>query len=196
MDAGLTTLGVSQARAIAPEIAALKPDMIVSSPMTRAIHTCLLASNNLFLETRCRVTINADCRERLAYACDIGSPVPVLQARFPVLDFARVERPEAWWWTPDGAAGVANGTGPRDALGRLRQGRPGSGVGAEPGEVVAWRVARFRHWLVEQSATKIVVFAHGMFLMQLAASAGAQSRAQQARIGNWMDNCEIISMHI
>jgi glucosyl-3-phosphoglycerate phosphatase len=196
LDADLSSVGVAQAKAVSAAITALNPDMVVSSPMTRAINTCLHACAGLSAATRDHMTINADCGERLAYACDIGSPVSVLSARFPSLDFGGVPRPEAWWWTPGGSVTPAGERGPCEALARLRQGAPGSGAGAEPDWALKTRVDRFRRWLVEQDARKIVVFAHGMFLARLAASGGAKSKAQKEGRGNWLENCEIVTMHL
>lgn len=109
LDAPLTLTGRTQASALYPVVRRFDPQLIVSSPMTRAIETALLATrhnsnnsnnNNNTSNNNNNVphVVTPLCTERLAYSCDIGSPVSELCRRFPFLDFSGVPYPERWWY--------------------------------------------------------------------------------------------------
>lgn len=175
IDADLTARGRAQAAALQDTLLALAPDLVVASPMTRALRTCLLACARL-PDAAPRVAVRAACAERVAYSCDIGSPVAELQARFPRVDFGSVPGPGAWWWT-GGAPGVGSA---RESLAALRDGERG----VEPTAALRARVAGFRRWLVERPERRIVVFAHGVFLRHLVAPSPRE-------LGAHFNNCEV-----
>ena len=92
-DAPLTDTGKKQVFAAAHHFK--KPiDLIVCSPYTRAIE-----SAHVFAE-KVPVPIKIDMRvsEQKIYSCDVGSPVELLQAKWPSLDFSMV--PQGEWWKP------------------------------------------------------------------------------------------------
>lgn len=159
IDAELTDLGVQQAKEIAPEIGTLNPELIVTSPMRRAIQTCLYATSDL--PKGIPIAVNQHCRERLAYSCDIGSPASALEQLFPLLDFGSLEPKEAWWWTKEGKPGSVE-----NSLQLLQKYSPGAYKDVESKANVIDRVNKFRTWLLKRPETRIIIFAHGVFLTQ------------------------------
>lgn len=159
VDAPLTSLGESQARELADEMHRINPQVVVSSPLTRATQTCLLASRRIPDTPH---VVHPLCAERLAYSCDIGRPVAELQAQFPRVDYGLVKPAEAWWWMPEGLEERTGGA----SLELLRKHEAGAYRDCEPAGVFAKRANDFRVWLLERPETKIAVFAHGVFLTQ------------------------------
>lgn len=160
IDAPLTERGRKQASEIAEDINRFSPEVIVTSPLTRAIETGLLAT--AALPQSIPFLITPLCAERMAYSCDIGNSVSVLQSRFPKLDFSLVTPIDAWWWTKaeDGILPSA-----RRSLYNLSRFPPGSTHdGIESYDALAKRINDFRLWLLNRPESKIVVFAHGVFL--------------------------------
>lgn len=156
IDADLTPRGREQASALADTLAALAPDLVVVSPLTRALRTCALACARIPHAP----VVHPACAERLAYSGDIGSPTADLAAAWPRADFAAVPVPPgAWWWAPDGAP-----RGAEESLRRLR-----AGGGGEPRDAVAARAADFRRWVVNRPERRVVVFSHGVYLRHLLA---------------------------
>jgi glucosyl-3-phosphoglycerate phosphatase len=182
LDAALTARGAAQANALAPRLRELAPQLVVASPLTRAVDTCLRACALLTDPVNPRRIVRPECSERLAYACDIGSSVHVLEKRFPQLDFAHVRPHDAWWWTPDKLDTLSANS----SLALLRMSPPGSKAGIEPVEMVTRRVNAFRAWLVAQPETRIVVFGHGAYLRRLMSSQGSSVSSVP-----WFGNCEI-----
>jgi broad specificity phosphatase PhoE len=94
-DPELTPLGHEQAEAAAEKLAGQRITRIIVSPYTRALQT----AEPMLARHKVPVTIMHEVRERMAFVCDIGSPLATLTARFPHHDFAHL--PEVWW-PPEG----------------------------------------------------------------------------------------------
>jgi broad specificity phosphatase PhoE len=98
-DPALTTLGVSQARAVAQRNPSLLTSsaLLVSSPLRRTLQTALLAFHRNPLP-------HPGFQENSAKPCDTGSPAARLAKEFPELDFSLVV--DGWdskegEWAPD-----------------------------------------------------------------------------------------------
>lgn len=65
-------------------------ELIVVSPMRRTLQTALLGLDWL-IERGVPVRLDAGWQENSASPCDTGSPVSILQAEFPTLDFSAVD---------------------------------------------------------------------------------------------------------
>lgn len=142
IDARLTELGHRQAAEARAEAARHpRPDLVLASPLTRAIQTALAiyGGTGIPLEVTCRH------REHLTHTCDIGRSPAALAADFPGLDFAHLADP--WWHT-----------GPLDHR----------GLPEEPHEVFAARLADFAAYLADHPAGTIAVVGHGSFFRSLA----------------------------
>jgi hypothetical protein len=82
-------------------------DLVVTSPMTRAIETSLLCMEGL--DSPLPVILPL-VTERGTSACDRGSPQGVLEERFPELNFAplRDRLREEWWGVTDASRGYGD----------------------------------------------------------------------------------------
>ncbi|PPR11020.1 MAG: phosphoglycerate mutase GpmB [Alphaproteobacteria bacterium MarineAlpha11_Bin1] len=99
-DPPLTEKGHAQAHELARHFAELEIDRVISSPYTRALQTAHEVANRLDVP----ITIDANARERSAYACDVGTETPVLANAWPHLDFSHL--PKIWWDQEEEPLGV------------------------------------------------------------------------------------------
>lgn len=142
VDAELTELGHRQAAEARVRMAALgRPDLVISSPLTRALQTTL----GIFGEAGVPVEVTCRHREQLDHTCDIGRPPSVLAAAFPGLRFDHLDDP--WWHS-----------GPHDHR----------GLPVEPADLFAERVRGFAAWLAAHPSASVAVVGHGMFFRHLA----------------------------
>lgn len=133
-------LQVSEASARAK---ALGVDLILVSPLTRAIQTAV----GLFGPTGARFEVSHLHAERLFSSCDVGRSPTDLAAEFPHIDFAHLEE---IWWHNDVAAQPA-----------------GSFLNVEPDEAFHQRVTQFRTSLALRSESRVAVVGHGLFFEAL-----------------------------
>lgn len=139
-DAPLSELGHEQVRAARAAALALEPDVVISSPLTRALQTAI----GLFGDGPAPIIVDAAHRERVTNTDDIGSPPAELAARFPLLRFDHLD--PIWWHQ-----------GPLDEL----------GVPVEPDDVFHGRVTSFLASLNEVAHPRIVVVGHGTFFARI-----------------------------
>lgn len=178
IDSPLTPTGEKQARGISHRVRDMNVELIVTSPMTRAIQTMLLATREM--SPTPAIMVNKLCCERLGASCDIGSSADVLQHRFPQLDFSDLQPRNAWWWTATNESPrPTNATESLDLL--TRSSLDHATIGDEPSDFLFSRVNEFRNWLLSRPEKRIVVFAHGVFLYWL---------SEPSNPGNFY-NCEI-----
>jgi len=94
LDARLTPLGESQARALRPTMAAHRVDVVLTSPLSRTIQTALLA-----IPEGPPFVVEDGCRERIGtHPCDKRRSRAELRADFPriVLDGLAAEEDDKW----------------------------------------------------------------------------------------------------
>ncbi len=139
-DPRLTELGRAQAAALADPARWAGVELIVTSPLTRAIQTAQLAFAGLAAPMR----VEALHRERLEHSGDVGRPRAALAAEFAGLDFAGL--PEIWW--------------------KHDPARP-EAMTVESEAELAQRVTAFRDWLAARPERDIAVVGHGTFLNRL-----------------------------
>ncbi|MFC4170826.1 histidine phosphatase family protein [Microvirga sp. GCM10011540] len=142
-DATLSELGHRQVAEAAAHVRDVPYELIVTSPLTRAIQTTL----GLFRDHPSASLIRVEClhREHLGNSCDVGRSPLALMEDFPGLAFDHLD--EVWWHK----AGEADERG----------------IVVEPEEVLVERVDRFRSWLAERPERLIAVVGHGMFFYHL-----------------------------
>ena len=157
-DAPLSESGVEQVRLARTTLAGRRFELVITSPLTRALQT----TAGLFDShpSRPRVVVSALVRESVENSCDIGRSPSLLAADFPPLEFAHLDDP---WWHVDGAP---------DAR----------GICVEPVEVIQARVAEFRAYVVSRPEKLIAVVAHGTFLFHLTGKVLANCEIAEARI--------------
>lgn len=134
-DAPLSALGHAQIEATIPLAQALRPDVVLTSPLSRAVQTAL----GLFGVTA-PILVDPVHAERISNTDDVGSSPRELASRFPDLDFSSLDDP---WWP----------VGPLDDL----------GVPVESDESFLARVDRFIRALQKRPEERVVVVGHGGF---------------------------------
>ncbi|HEY8382571.1 MAG TPA: histidine phosphatase family protein [Microvirga sp.] len=136
-DAPLTELGRQQVAAARERLEPIAFDLVVASPLTRAIQTAtgIFGHRSIPLEVTCRH------RERLESSCDVGRGPHELAADFPHLGFDHLQ--PIWWH-------VGEETNER-------------GFCPEPADVFQERVTRFGEWLLARPERRIAVVGHGTF---------------------------------
>lgn len=90
-DPQLTEDGRRQAAAAAQALSQLNLRRLIASPYARALETADIIGAQLDLP----ITVEALIAERCVFACDIGSPLGELRARWPDLAFDHLADP--WW---------------------------------------------------------------------------------------------------
>jgi broad specificity phosphatase PhoE len=142
-DARLTELGQRQVAERAPELRQHPYELVVTSPLTRAIQTTM----GLFGTHPAAPPILVEClhREHLESSCDVGRAVSDLSRDFPHLHFGHLD--EVWWHNE----GETNERG----------------FVYEPAPVFEARVEGFRNWLGQRPERLIAVVGHGTFFSRL-----------------------------
>ena len=142
-DARLSPEGERQVAAAAERLREVPYELIVSTPLTRALQTTL----GLFAGHPAFAKLHVHClhRERLESSCDVGRAPAALLADFPSLDLAHLK--DIWW---------------HDA-----EERDPRGFAIEPDTVFDGRVREFRAWLSARPETLIAVVGHGTFFYHL-----------------------------
>lgn len=144
-DAPLSALGHAQAQALAAEISALPQiELVVTTPLTRAIQTMLAAFAN-HPALRLVEPLHRECLD--AY-CDIGRAPAALAADFPLLRFDHL--PDPWWHTSTSATDPAAPPFAREDHATLDH-----------------RISAFRAWLAARPEREIAVIGHSSFLRRM-----------------------------
>ncbi len=142
-DARLTPLGEQQVDSTRETIREHHYDLVVTSPLTRAIQTTL----GLFADRpRQRIIVESLHREHLFSSCDVGRSPGVLAQEFPHLDFDHL--PDVWWHD--------------------HEERDERGIAVEPHATLLQRVESFRRWLHARPERSIAVIGHGTFFFHFA----------------------------
>jgi glucosyl-3-phosphoglycerate phosphatase len=90
-DSPLTARGEKQACEIQAKFPFLQPQLVVSSPLTRALQTARLAFS------RTPLVVRPDLREQRHSSCDIGQSGLTLLNRFSELGPQLADLPDQWW---------------------------------------------------------------------------------------------------
>lgn len=143
VDALLTERGQSQVAAARPALQRIPFDLVVTSPLTRAIQTTVgLFSDHPAAPEVLVEVLHRECQES---SCDVGRAASVLAAEFPDIQVGHL--PETWWYA---------------------EGEPTDrGFHIEPRAIFDQRVAAFRDWLAARPERTIAVVGHGTFFFHL-----------------------------
>jgi len=156
-DAPLSETGHEQVRQARPTLADLPVEIVIVSPLTRALQTAL----GLFGDHPGAppMLVAQLARERVENSCDVGRSPALLAAEFPSINVAHLD--DVWWHA---------------------EGEPDErGICVEPLETVDARVAEFRSFLLERPERVIAVVAHGTFFFHL--TGRHLANCEVARIG-------------
>ena len=137
LDARLTQLGKQQAEALQPLVEGLEVELVVVSPLSRAVETAQIG----FRAHKCPFVANELCREQCggSHICDKRRTTAELKADFPQIDFADLATNE-------------------DAL---------HGNERELLTSIADRAFKFIMWLRRRPESNIAVVCHSQFLVML-----------------------------
>lgn len=138
-DAPLSAEGEQQARTLRTRAEGLGAEIVLVSPLTRAIQTALGAFGDI-----APILVEPLHRERVEYSCDIGRSPAALAAAFPGLAFDHLDDP---WWYTDGSHPQA--------------------ICFEPEALLEERVAAFTRLLAARPERTIAVVGHGTFLRRM-----------------------------
>ena len=158
-DARLSALGREQVVAARATLLAYPVEIVLVSPLTRAIETALGVFDGHPNAPAMRIV--PLLRERVESTCDVGRSSAELAAEFPGLAFDHV--PSVWWHV-DGAADER-------------------GVCLEPEDAVRARVDAFRKVLREHRERVIAVVGHGTFLRHLTGRSFANCEVAELTLG-------------
>lgn len=142
-DAPLSEAGRGQVSQARSALAAYPVEIVLTSPLTRALQT----AHGLF---EChphapRIQVAPLLRERVENSCDIGRAPSALAAEFPLVDFSQLA--DAWWH---------------------REGEPDArGICVEPIAVVQARAAQFKAVLLARPERILALVGHGTFFFYL-----------------------------
>lgn len=144
IDAPLSERGHAQVARARAEQRDVAFDLVVTSPLTRALQT----TAGIFSDhpSKPRVLVEVLHRECQESSCDIGRAASVLAREFPGFDVGHL--PETWWYA-DGTPGAG-------------------GYHTEPRRLFDERVAGFRDWLRARPERTIAVVGHSTFFYHLA----------------------------
>ena len=142
-DAPLSAAGLEQVQQTRRALAHLPIELVIVSPLTRALQTAA----GLFDGHRHapRMVVHALMRERVENSCDVGRSPRELAIDFPALDLAHLDD---IWWHADGLPDER-------------------GICVEPVAEVAARALRFKAYLRGRPERCIAVVGHGTFFHHL-----------------------------
>jgi broad specificity phosphatase PhoE len=146
-DAPLSAVGQEQVRRARGELAGAPVEVVLTSPLTRAMQTAFGEFGDHPRGPPIRVL--PLLRERVENSCDIGRSPAELAVDFPAADMSHL--PDVWWH----AAGAADSRG----------------ICIEPIPDVEARVARFRTEILARPEGMIAVVGHGTFFFHLTGKA-------------------------
>lgn len=139
-DAGLTEQGIAQARALHKQLELLQLDLVVVSPLTRALQTC---QNALPPSYNGPILVLPEITEICSSHYSCGQKRSVVQPKFPTsFDWSNVPEDEIWWWQYD----------------KKRS--------SETHQYQLARIEKFRRFIRERPETRIAVFSHGDYLWE------------------------------
>eukprot|EP00277_Geminigera_cryophila_P002767 CAMPEP_0179423140 /NCGR_PEP_ID=MMETSP0799-20121207/10834_1 /TAXON_ID=46947 /ORGANISM="Geminigera cryophila, Strain CCMP2564" /LENGTH=235 /DNA_ID=CAMNT_0021197381 /DNA_START=96 /DNA_END=803 /DNA_ORIENTATION=+ len=156
-DTRLTARGITQAEALNVRLCKQaaswaentdeRIDLIVSSPLSRALHTASLAFAGKEFHEVPRL-VNADVRERMWLSSDVGTTSSALSSSWAEKGWDFQGLDETWWYT-------------NDKWRETEWRREGKYVHAgEPEEPFRQRLQVFKSWLLARPERRIAVVAH------------------------------------
>jgi broad specificity phosphatase PhoE len=145
-DPGLTPGGITDACLFVQLYSLLQnPRLVVTSPLRRCLQTTTHAFLSQIESSEVRVIAHPDLQAISTSPCDTGTPLDVLRAEFPLIEFSDDLFPEIW---------------PRSAeIMPVKENTIYDDVPA----ILGTRAERARQWLKDRDEVEIVVVTHASF---------------------------------
>lgn len=158
-DAELTDLGREQATRLKECVEKLPVELVVVSPLTRALQTCLIAFGDRV--GKVPFVVHPVAKEQMTASDDVGRHYEELEKDFPMLSFDLLKKEPTIWWYTDGKGKEG------ETIEEFRERFKQQGVIEEPMEVLMERVREFEKWLLAQPQQVVAVVSHGDFILAL-----------------------------
>lgn len=134
-------------------------DLIVASPLTRAITTSDLILSNDVVPSAVKRLALPEAREWLFLSSDVGRYKAEMSEEFPAWDFSLLDNDKAWWYTQPQTSSREDETveqifdfrGDTEKL---------YGYKNEPLDYFINRIIQLKHWLRNRQETTIALVAH------------------------------------
>ena len=153
MDAPISSFGEEQAAQLQEKIQALNAEIAITSPLSRAIETCIRSYGVK------NVVASHLCAELGDTICDIGMMIETLEKKYPSIDFSCL--PSTVWWYVDQKL-KDQLTDPRKCYEWVLQ-NGNCGLG-ETDCHFHRRIEEFHEFLQSRCESNIIVFTHGAFM--------------------------------
>lgn len=154
-DAPLSGQGWRQVAQARSRLAGIPVEVVLTSPLTRALQTAVGVFDGH--ANRPRIRVAPLLRERVENSCDVGRAPAALAAEFPAIDLSGLD--EVWW----------HNAGPPDVR----------GICVEPVAVVEGRAAQLRAELAKRSECVLALVGHATFFFHLTGRALANCEVTQ-----------------
>ncbi len=151
-DPVLTEKGYQQAENFKNNIKYFIPDLIVSSPLKRA----LLTAEFIFAGIECKWLVHPLVTEQMSESDDIGSLKNELSVEFPCWDWSLV-CDDFWWYVPEEYKSCSQSLDDHKSLFISTNWN-------ESAEILDNRINKFLDWLQNRPESKIIVFTHGDYI--------------------------------
>ncbi|CAF1181558.1 unnamed protein product [Didymodactylos carnosus] len=138
-DAPLSDKGIAQAKAIVRELELEQIELILVSPLTRALQTCTNAIGIYAQTKHIPVIVLPQISEIISTYYSCGRKRDDIEKQFPTFDWSNVPEDKKWWW-------------------------PFETKGSETHTHVTERIAETKRFISTRQEKRIAVFSHGDFL--------------------------------
>ena len=153
-DARLTEFGEQQCAQLQRSTAALRPHLVVASPLTRTLQTATLCFDPQRCASGAPLVALEEVRETVNYCCDGRRPLSTIALEFPSVDFTSLEHDSDEIWDR-----YVRTLGPVERHGDVRE------TGDLP--ALAARARAAISWLWTRPEKDIIVVSHCAFLRHL-----------------------------
>jgi glucosyl-3-phosphoglycerate phosphatase len=163
-DAELTHKGIEQAHSVGEKIKDLQFDLIVVSPLLRALRT--LKGIAKARKEKVNVIVHPFACERVNSSCDVGSSISVLKKTFSDLDFSTLKEGKNWYalsGSYEGSFACVPDMAPPKRM--------------EPLDKFSKRIDKFKSWLKSRPEKRICVVCHAVVIHEFT--------------NTWVSNCSV-----
>jgi len=158
-DCGVSDKGKTQIETAIAHVRKLPTlDVILVSPLSRTIETCLGVFRERIASSKTTVQVCPLARERVSGSDDLGRPSELLKRDFPMLDFSVLQ--QNVWWYSEGHDDEPQNWQASHAAYRKRQ-------WVEPDKVFEPRIQSLKAYLCERPEKTIAVVSHWDTLVEL-----------------------------